>query len=85
MSRVTSLSRLSLTAGAALALTACLEHPIKKVLYDKSSRRKRTSPSRSTRTSTSCSSSTTPGRWPTSRRCSPRTSPRSSTCSRRRT
>ncbi|PCC66957.1 hypothetical protein SAMN02745121_00312 [Nannocystis exedens] len=37
MSRVTSLSRLSLTAGAALALTACLEHPIKKVLYDKSS------------------------------------------------
>ena len=37
MSRVTSLSRLSLFAGAALALTACLEHPIKKVLYDKSS------------------------------------------------
>ncbi|MDC0719881.1 vWA domain-containing protein [Nannocystis bainbridge] len=37
MSRVTSLSRFSLTAGAALALTACLEHPIKKVLYDKSS------------------------------------------------
>jgi len=35
MSRVTSLSRLSLTAGAALALTACLDHPIKKVLYEK--------------------------------------------------
>jgi hypothetical protein len=37
MPRVTSLTRLSLTAGAALALTACLEHPIKQVLYDKSS------------------------------------------------
>jgi len=37
MSRVALLSRLSLTAGAALAMSACLDHPIKKVLYDKTS------------------------------------------------
>ena len=37
MSRASILSRFSLTAGAVLALTGCLDHPIKKVAYDKTS------------------------------------------------
>ena len=36
MSRAFNCSRLALVAGTAMALTACLDHPLKPVEYDKS-------------------------------------------------